>query len=255
MKLKYSLIICLFLFFDQAFSQVKRMTTSGIIEYEKTINMYAILKRSMLNSTLLQSAFEQYSQKYGQFKKVKSELKFSDNKTLFSPDTIGNPAAGFFEPPPVVGQNSIVFSDFLKHKRIAQKQTFDQTYLLSDTVNSIKWKITGETRDIAGYTCYRANGIILDSIYAVAFFTYEIPISGGPEYFSGLPGMILGVALPHENVSWFAVRVTDISVPSASVQGPTKGKIVNLKDFFVILQTLAKEKNAAVSEYYKGFLL
>jgi GLPGLI family protein len=48
---------------------------------------------------------------------------------------------------------------------------------------------------IAGFNCRRANAMIMDSIYVVAFYTDEILTTGGPESFSGLPGMILGVAL------------------------------------------------------------
>ena len=64
----------------------------------------------------------------------------------------------------------------------------------------------------------------MDSIYVVAFYTDEILTSGGPESFSGLPGMILGISLPHEHVSWFATKVEAIPVPDSQLAPPVKGK-------------------------------
>ena len=69
--------------------------------------------------------------------------------------------------------------------------------------------------------------MIMDSVYVVAFYTDEILAPGGPESFTGLPGMILGLALPHEHITWFATKV-EISAPSPSeITPPTKGKKVN----------------------------
>ena len=95
---------------------------------------------------------------------------------------------------------------------MSQKTVFEQTFLVEDTLRRIKWKITDETRPIAGFNCRRANALIMDSICVVAFYTDEILTTGGPESFSGLPGMILGIALPHEHITWFATKVEDLRV-------------------------------------------
>ena len=101
--------------------------------------------------------------------------------------------------------------------------------LVKDSIRKITWKITDEYRDVAGFSCRRANAIILDSIYVVAFYTNEIHISGGPESFRGLPGMILQVALPHENVTWKATKVMPQSGSSAKIIAPQKGSVINNK--------------------------
>ncbi|MBS1664969.1 MAG: GLPGLI family protein, partial [Bacteroidetes bacterium] len=69
-------------------------------------------------------------------------------------------------------------------------------------------------------------------IYVVAFYTDEILTSGGPESFTGLPGMILGVSLPHEHISWFATKVEGAPVADSQLNPPVKGKkstVVGLK--------------------------
>ncbi len=46
----------------------------------------------------------------------------------------------------------------------------------------------------------------MDSVYVIAFYTDQIIPSGGPESFNGLPGMILGIAIPRINTTWFATK-------------------------------------------------
>src|SRR5690606_22920666 len=77
----------------------------------------------------------------------------------------------------------------------------------SSDLKKIRWSITDEYREIAGYNCRRANGITADSTYVIGFFANEIPIDGGPESINGLPGLILGLVVPSQHVSYFATKV------------------------------------------------
>jgi len=79
--------------------------------------------------------------------------------------------------------------------------------IIQDSVKTVKWRITDEYREIAGYTCRRANGFTSDSTYVIGFYANEIPVSGGPESINGLPGMILGLVVPSQHVSYFATQV------------------------------------------------
>ncbi|HMR20423.1 MAG TPA: GLPGLI family protein, partial [Sphingobacterium sp.] len=66
--------------------------------------------------------------------------------------------------------------------------TIDETYILSDSLNDITWRFTDEYRNIAGYDCRRVNGATKDSLYLIAFYTDQIPVSAGPAMVHGLPG-------------------------------------------------------------------
>jgi len=258
--MKYTLItlICVLFSGNNLLAQHKHFTTSGTIEFERKVNTYAVIAKTINkdNDAFLVPAFDAYKKNQPQFKTFKSTLFFSDNKTLFTPiegETMVN--AGFFNYNPMFSQNNVIYTDFSNNISIAQKKVFDETLLVNDSVRRIKWKITDETREIAGYTCRRANGIMLDSIYVVAFYTVEITVSGGPESFSGLPGMILGVALPHENVSWFATKVNDITPAPNTVVPPKKGQLMDNKGFKAKLQTAFKGRESEVSFYVKAVSL
>jgi GLPGLI family protein len=236
-------------------AQNSHFITSGTIEFDKSVNTYAIIKKLYGNGEgFMQQVIEQYKKTQPQFKTVKSTLSFNNDKTLFTP-TVPERAGSDFLNLPSTDQNNTIYSDISTHISTVQKNVFEQIFLVKDTMRKIKWKITDETRDILGYPCTRANGLMLDSIYVVAFYTDKIPVSGGPESFSGLPGMILEVALPHENVIWRATKVTEAEVPA--IVPPKKGKPVNNKQLIETLQSVFKGRGdaAQINFILKAYLL
>jgi GLPGLI family protein len=152
-------------------------------------------------------------------------------------------------------QNNVVYANLNTKQLISKRKVFDDIYLLKDSLRNIRWKFTDEVRDIAGYPCHRANGITLDSVYVVAFYTDKIPVSGGPELFGGLPGMILQLALPHENVSWIATKIEDVALPVNSVLPPTGGANINFKELIEKLRNAYKGNTKSGSTDISAFLL
>jgi len=259
MKTKFAFVIALLFTGKMAFAQNAHFTNSGTISYEKSVNTFAIIKRlygDHLTEGFISQAYEQYKKTQPQFKVLKSTLAFDDNKTLFTPLPPETASANFFNIP-TADQNNTIYTDLGACAITEQKTVFEETFLVKDSVRKIKWKITDETREIAGYTCRRANGLMLDSIYVVAFFANQIPIPGGPESFGGLPGMILEVALPHENLIWRATKVTEAAGPEVSIAPPKKGKVVNNKQLFDVLKDVFKNRGDAtqINLYMKSYLM
>jgi len=122
------------------------------------------------------------------------------------------------------GDENEVYNDYKSGTTITQKPVYEQIYLLQDSMLNIKWKITPDTRTIAGFNCRKAIGILFDTVAVFAFYTDEIMINGGPEGMHGLPGMILGVGIPRLHTTWFATNVKVLSVNMNTVKPATKGK-------------------------------
>jgi GLPGLI family protein len=95
----------------------------------------------------------------------------------------------------------------------------------------------------------------MDSVYVVAFYTDQIAVSGGPESFSGLPGMILGVALPHDNITWFATSVADKPISAALMKVPVKGKVKTNKELKATLTSVMKNWGEYAQMALKAFML
>jgi GLPGLI family protein len=238
-------------------AQYAHFTTSGTVEFERRTNAYALIQNTITkdNEAWMQPAFDYYKKNSPQFKVLNAKLVFEQDKTLYTPYESDMPQNLLMGDSPLLNQFNTIFSDLKAKNSIDQKKVFEQTYLVKDSTRRIKWKITDETRQIAGYPCRRANGIYLDSIYIVAFYTTRIPVAGGPESFNGLPGMILGVALPHENVTWFASKVTEGSIPQNEIVPPKKGKATSEKDLWKTLQDAAQNWGRVGKLYLKGFML
>ncbi|SDE48080.1 GLPGLI family protein [Mucilaginibacter pineti] len=256
--MKHTLLFftCLFILnADAAFAQNKHFTTSGTIEYERTANMFALVKKKVTKSTPdAKYYYDEYIKREPQFRKLKSILIFGNNTSLFTP-VKPEESVWYNYDSPMANQLNIIYNDFNNGISIIQKEFFERTFLVTDSIRKIKWKITDETRVIAGYTCRRANGLVLDSVYVVAFYTGEIPVSGGPESFAGLPGMILGVAVPHENVTWFATKVTDSTIDSKTLTPPKQGKPVNNQGLYDDIMKVIKSWGDYAIVALKGYLL
>jgi GLPGLI family protein len=197
--------------------------SQGKIEFERRINQFA--QREETRDPGDDDSWADFEKKVmgSKFKTDYFDLVFTRTKTLYKPgrESPDKPNPFFSDPP---AHENVIFDDLDRERSVSQKTIFDQTFLIQDTLRRVKWKITDETRVIAGFNCRRANGIIMDSIYIVAFYTDEILTTGGPESFTGLPGMILGVAMPHEHITWFATKVEAVPVSEATLTPPVKGK-------------------------------
>src|SRR6202012_4616963 len=120
MKIIYSALAFFVLAADVLFAQQARFITSGTIEYEKTVNMYALIKNDMDDdNTFGKLAFEAYQKNNPQFKKLKSTLYFADNKTLYKPlpdEQIGRKMGD-----ELAEQVNTVYTDLNTHSNIIEK--------------------------------------------------------------------------------------------------------------------------------------
>ncbi|PWS27707.1 GLPGLI family protein [Pedobacter yonginense] len=236
--LKYFILFAVTFISTNIYAQNVHFVQNGVIEFEKRSNMYAIIKKKINkeNENWYNEAFDQYKKNNPQFKAEKSTLNFNKNRSLYKWNETSEVANNnWISRDPLADLKNTIATNFDTQSSTTQKSVYEATYLVKDSVRKINWKITDETREIAGYECRRANALIMDSIYIVAYYSNQIAVSGGPESFTGLPGMILGLAMPHENITWFATKVTEVVVPEKDLLPPTKGKPVDNKSLNAIL--------------------
>lgn len=250
-------IFALFMALLPAGIYAQKLITDGVIVFEKTVNKYAVLSKIMKTydaEIILQEELAQYRRTHQQFLKLQSTLTFSKSRTLFVPiKYTGDPNENLWNGKQISDQGNSVFSNFIDNTTIAKKKVLGIDFLIKDSLRAITWKITNETREIAGFSCQRANGLVMDSVYVVAFYTNQIPIASGPESFSGLPGMILGVALPYENISWFAVSITETK--EKNIDPPKEGKLSSYGHLRTVLEDAFRGNNARMQLMLKAFLL
>jgi len=220
----------------------------GKIEYERRVNVFA----RMDNQDDQWADFRKKLSNH--FKTSYFDLVFTADKSLYRPgrESDDRELFNFWQAP---AQDNVVYSDLGKAETISQKNIFETKFLIQDSLRQIKWKITDETRVIAGFTCRRANAIIMDSIYVVAFYTDEILTGGGPESFTGLPGMILGVSLPHQHITWFATKVEVLPISESQLEPPVKGKKTDNAELRQTVQPRMKDWGKEGRQYMQDIML
>lgn len=112
-----------------------------------------------------------------------------------------------------------------------QRMIAGEKFLIRDSLMNMEWRMTNESREIAGFYCRKAFTKIFDSVYVFAFYTDEITISGGPMGLHGLPGMILGVTIPRMYTSWIATKVQIVGIDDKLITPPAKGKPKSVTEF------------------------
>ncbi|MGK6352116.1 GLPGLI family protein [Parapedobacter sp. DT-150] len=259
MKIKFlyrlSCLIALVVASQSAMAQYAHFVESGVIEFEKRVNMYAKIKARIRDNSFMQQAFEQYQKTNPQFKAFKYNLAFDATKTRFWPAAEATASTGFFGNDPSIDLGNVIFTDLVAGQSVSQKSVYEETFIVTDSTRRIQWRFTNETREIAGYECRRANALVLDSIYVVAFYTDQIPVTGGPESFTGLPGMILGVAFPYENMTYFATKVEERAVSAKELEVPKKGKAVSYRELREELEGSLKDWGDYAKPILKAMLL
>lgn len=122
-----------------------------------------------------------------------------------------------------------------------------KTYIIEDSLRAPKWKILNEMKEISGHICMNAFwNDTLKKQKVIGWFALDIPNSGGPERFIGLPGLILEVDINNGALVITADKIeqkkltTELDLPRK-----IKGKKIKEATYFAILRKHFEEKRKA----------
>ena len=163
------------------------------------------------------------------------------------------------------GSSDILYKNILEKRMANKTELMGKVFLIKDNLVTYDWNLTGETKNIGNYTCYKAvfekeeesieiNMIdgdvkeekVLKKRTLVAWYTPDIPISNGPRDYGGLPGLILEV-----NDGDLTIVCSEIVLNPKEVKEikePVKGKIVARKKF----EDITKEKTKEMMDRFRS---
>jgi GLPGLI family protein len=194
---------------------VAQPVTAAKIEFEVKVNVHKTMNDDTW-SEKMKEAIPQFSVKYYDF-------IFANNKSVYK----YNRTDERYKFPNWMDEGddeNIWYNDFNAGQQIMQHMVAGDKLLTADSLTKIKWRLSNESRVIAGFNCRKAVGRIFDSVYIFAFYTDDIMITGGPMSINGLPGMILGLTIPRMYSSYMATKVQVVDVPEKAIVPPGKGK-------------------------------
>ncbi len=129
----------------------------------------------------------------------------------------------------VMGSDNVLYNNFETGKSVEKRELMDKTFIVDDSIHSLKWKMTGETKTLLNHNCMKAiatniskrmtmnvnNGQmerkeIPDTSSITAWFATDIPVSAGPaEYQGQLPGLILEMDVNNGRQTYKATGITE----------------------------------------------
>jgi GLPGLI family protein len=224
--------ILLYLLLVFSFFARGQFITAGKIEFERRTNQHSMLEDEDMWDEMMKENMPKFAVTY-------FDLVFDEKNSLYQPgkepaDKRIHWALSFI--------SNIVYKDFQHSTITTQKNIFGSDYLISDSLQNTKWKITGEPRTIAGFECRKAVCRIFDTIVVIAFYTDEIIPSNGPESFGGLPGMILGLAIPKLHSTWYATKLELVNQSPGNLVIPKEGKKFTVPQFRTEMEQLMKQR-------------
>jgi GLPGLI family protein len=217
------------------------------IEYEKTLSVHQLMKQ------VEPEWFDRYKDRMPV--ELKSYFTFTGDSThsIFKQSKEAVVPTGMYFG--AIADENVVYNDYTTRRTITKKPVFEETFLVDDSMLNIKWKITNDTRNIAGFDCRKAVGIMFDTIAVFAFYTDEIMISGGPEGIHGLPGMILGLGIPRIHTTWFATKVEVSGLKMNKVVPETKGKKIRRSEMINVIKKALDEWGGYGKNLVMNFLI
>ena len=156
------------------------------------------------------------------------------------------------------GSSDILYKNISENRMAHKTELMGKVFLIKDNLEAYDWELTGETKNIGNYTCYKAvyekeeEDIQIDMIDGevkeekvtkkrtlVVWYTTDVPISNGPNNYGGLPGLILEV-----NDGDLTIVCSELVLnpkEAKEIKEPVKGKIVTREKFSKISLEKTKE--------------
>ncbi len=168
---------------------------------------------------------------------------------------------------------------------VEENEFFGKQFLVTDTIQTLDWQTTNESKQIGQYIAFKATAIkkvdpndysmarpkkkdekattevkkdsaqpqdpmdmieIPEEILVTAWFTPQIPVSNGPGEFAGLPGLILELNVYRTTL--LCSKIVMNPKDSEKIEPPKKGKEVTRAEYVKIV----KEKTDEIRENFRG---
>jgi GLPGLI family protein len=191
----------------------------------------------------------------------------------------GGGGGGFRMMTSMMGGGGTFYKDVKTKSYTVDKEFMGKDFLVKDSLQKLNWKMESETRQIGGYTCYKATAVVpasksdirnfrprrqddqkkdevktddpnkksnlLDQVevpkdvVVTAWYTPDIPVNQGPEKYWGLPGLILEVTDGKTTI--LCSKIVLNPKDKANIKAPTGGKEITQAAYDDIVVQKMKE--------------
>ena len=212
-------------------------SNSGVIVYEEVTNMKIDMAQ------FEEQGLAAYVDKMPTSNRIKKQLIFTEQSSIYTNIKKDEEKEEDNEEGIVIkfsNSDKQTYRDTENNEFIEQEDFMGKTFLINGEPRKLKWKMTGEIKEIAGYPCL--NAIYKDSTETLeAWFTTKISKPLGPENYGGLPGIILEINSKKERKVITAKSVTFRTIEPTEIIKPVKGKKVTREEYNKIVEKKMEE--------------
>lgn len=252
----------IFLFTLTAFTQ-KKFEGKATYMSKRTLDMSRFGQMNEQQKKQMKARFKNFLEKTYTLRFNQFESSFKENVTLDAPGTSG-PSWGRSN-----GQGSI-YKNVRDQVMIEDVEQFSKRFRVVEEMKLPQWKMSGETKKIGQYLCYKATMNTVDKsidwgrifsrrprsakkdaatsqnnketqkmLLVTAWYTPQIPISAGPDKYWGLPGLILEISAGRTTMLCTEIAVNPEDV--VEIKKPSKGKEVSRDEYDVMMKQKSDE--------------
>ena len=197
--------------------EVNAQDIQGVVTYNRKTDWISIMSKLPY---MTQEEIDRNKLTWGKMRDNRGsnyQLFFKDNKSLYTLKEEKSESGYSWK-----REKFVLERDHKKKKTNDMIETLGKTFLIEDDMPRYRWKILNEIKEIGGYLCMKAETTDpVKNQVIQAWFTDKIPFYGGPEGFSGLPGLILELNI---NGGDAIISATQIDLDLAEVNFPDTGK-------------------------------
>lgn len=163
------------------------------------------------------------------------------------------------------GEADVLYKNISENRLANKSDIFGKTFLIKDSLPSLEWTLTKETKNIGEYTCFKAtrtesrtvqasfnrnegevgeqdkkgSQTTTEEVTVTAWYTPQIPLGHGPGRHHGLPGLILEISDGTQSI--LCSKIVLNPKDGVKVEEPTKGKEVTQEEYNAIMEEKMKE--------------
>ncbi len=264
-------LVLIFLFFSTiVFSQ---KDFQGMAVYESKTSMGEFNDRMKGNKDITPEMQKMIEERMKKMFEKTFILNFDKSTSIYKEeeklDAPGQNQGGFRMMTSMMGGGGTYFKNIKEKKYTVDKEFMGKEFLVKDSLKIYNWQMTGETRQIGGYNCFKAIAIVptnpsdfrnfrmkkndeekkeevkadekekktnfMDGfempkeITITAWYTPEIPVSQGPEGYWGLPGLILEINDGKTTI--LCSKIVLNPKDKVEIKAPTTGKEISQKEY------------------------
>jgi GLPGLI family protein len=241
-------------------SEVCGQEFQGIATYKTKRQVDIKLDSTQISSDMQKQMMEMLKKQFQKTFKLsfnKNESIYKEDESLSPPQVGGNMGVMFMSS----GSSDILYKNTKENRFVNQNDLMGKIFLVKDDLQKRDWTLESDTKNIGEYTCYKATLTreieVFENKVSVsvnktkelndgdknldkkelktktqiitAWYTPQIPVNNGPEYYQGLPGLILEVNDGEQTI--ICSKIVLNPEDKVEIKEPSKGKEVNQEEF------------------------